>query len=392
VVRGRAVPNAPAPAAGGRCRVGVTVHVGGKGPADPGDPADPGHQVDPEHLVARYVDHLEHERGLARNSVLAYRRDLRRYREYLRSRGLGSLSEVDEETLAAFAEALALGDDEHPPLAASSVTRMLVAVRALHRFASERGALAEDVAQPVRPPAAPPPRRAPKALTAEEVGAVLASAGGGEPGQAGGEGPAGAAESVRRLRSVALLELLYGTGAKISEAVGLDLVDLMLDPSAPRVRLGGDGRAGRVVPLGRCAALALGAYLDRGRPVLESAVSGAAVFLSRRGGRLSRQSAWTALRAAASAAGIEGVSPYVLRHSFAVHLLDGGVDLRVVQELLGHASVRSTQVYLLETLEVAHPRDALSVAVGAPEAVRAEAPPAVPTQPGPRGAGRQQLV
>jgi integrase/recombinase XerD len=368
------------------------------------------HPADPGELAARYLHHLAGERGLARNSVLAYRRDLRRYHEYLTARGVASLTDVDEATLGAFASALRSGDDEHPPLAAASVARMLVAVRSLHRFATQEGDVAQDVSQPIRPPA--PPRRLPKALTVDQVLAVLAAAAGGpglagtpglaagsstaggpgtaggrgvspvgglgstgggygptgQPGEApaegeadGGEGPADElmpvreagdpAETVRRLRSTALLELLYGTGARISEAVGLDVDDLDLDPVAAAVRLHGKGGRDRVVPLGRCAVAALAAYLGRGRPALVTGGSGAAVFLSRRGGRLSRQSAWSALRAAAGIAGIDGVSPHVLRHSFATHLLDGGADVRVVQELLGHASVRTTQIYTLVTVD-----------------------------------------
>jgi integrase/recombinase XerD len=170
---------------------------------------------------------------------------------------------------------------------------------------------------------------------------------------------AGADEA--RLRAVALLELLYGTGARISEAVGLDVDDLDLD--AGSARLHGKGGRDRVVPLGRPAVAALAAYLTRARPLLVRPGSGAAVFLSRRGRRLSRQSAWTVLRAAAAAAGVSGVSPHVLRHSFATHLLDGGADVRVVQELLGHASVSTTQIYTLVTVDrlrevyaTSHPR------------------------------------
>nr|WP_241835474.1 tyrosine recombinase [Pseudofrankia asymbiotica] len=380
-------------------------------------PADPGE------LAARYLHHLAGERGLARNSVLAYQRDLRRYQEYLTARGVSSLTDVDEATLGEFASALRNGSDEHPPLAAASVARMLVAVRSLHRFATREGDVAQDVSQPIRPPA--PPRRLPKALTVDQVLAVLAAAAGGaaidadrdeeagesgEPRESGHSGPAreaGAgdgledmvavrdagdpAEMVRRLRSTALLELLYGTGARISEAVGLDVDDLDLDPVAAAVRLHGKGGRDRVVPLGRCAVAALSAYIGRGRPTLVTPASGAAVFLSRRGGRLSRQSAWSALRAAAVTAGIEGVSPHVLRHSFATHLLDGGADVRVVQELLGHASVRTTQIYTLVTVDrlrevyaAAHPRalDEGSPRRGAgPSAVRGVRA-ALPPQPG----------
>ncbi len=232
---------------------------------------------------------------------------------------------------------------------------MLVAVRALHRFATQEGEVSTDVSQPVRPPT--PPRRLPRALTVDQVAAVLAAA------AAAAAGPAGSdpVEGSRRDRAVALLELLYGTGARISEAVGLDVDDLDLD--AASVRLQGKGGRTRVVPLGRYAREALSAYLTRARPVLASRRASPAVFLSRRGNRLSRQSAWTVLRTAALAAGVEGVSPHVLRHSFATHLLDGGADVRVVQELLGHASVSTTQIYTLVTVDrlrevyaTSHPR------------------------------------
>lgn len=416
----------------------MAVSVAPESDPDPAPP--PGATVDAGELVARYLRHLAGERGLARNSVLAYGRDLRRYHEYLTARGLSSLADVDEPTLAEFADALRGGDGEHPPLAAASVARMLVAVRSLHRFAQQEGALATDVSQPVRPPA--PPRRLPKALSVEQVLAVLVAAGGApvdddraEAGtiEPGGrvEPPADAepsladsgladsnlaepglaepnlaepAEVVRRLRSAALLELLYGTGARISEAIGLDLDDLDLAPADASVRLRGSSGRDRVVPLGRCAVAALALYLSRGRPVLESPGSGSAVFLSRRGSRLSRQSAWSALRAAAEAAGIEGVSPHVLRHSFALHLLDGGADVRVVQELLGHASVRTTQIYTLvpadqlrEVYAAAHPR-ARRDALGQPADLTAGTgltgggPSALPPQAAPHRRGSGQLV
>jgi integrase/recombinase XerD len=331
-------------------------------------------------VVGRYLDHLEGERGLARNSVLAYSRDLRRYRDHLAGRGLVSLDAVGEADLAEFAASLRAGDPDHRPLAASSVARMLVAVRSLHRFAEREGDVTEDVSKPVRPPT--PPRRLPKALTVEQVTALLDRAAlptgtatttaspappGPGPGSGSGSGTSAAtpsvdpAEAVRGLRSAAILELLYGTGARISEAVGLDVDDV--DMESPAVRLHGKGGRDRVVPLGGPAQAALAAYLRRGRPTLASATSGPAVFLSRRGTRLSRQSAWAALRSAATAAGVPGVSPHVLRHSFATHLLDGGADVRVVQELLGHASVSTTQIYTLVTVDrlrevyaVSHPR------------------------------------
>jgi integrase/recombinase XerD len=224
----------------------------------------------------------------------------------------------------------------------------------LHRFAEREGDVAEDVSKPVRPPT--PPRRLPKALTVEQVAALLDAA----AATASSPDPA---EAVRGLRSAAILELLYGTGARISEAVGLDVDDIDLE--SPAVRLHGKGGRDRVVPLGGPARAALATYLRRGRPTLASASAspGPAVFLSRRGTRLSRQSAWSALRSAATAAGVPGASPHVLRHSFATHLLDGGADVRVVQELLGHASVSTTQIYTLVTVDrlrevyaVSHPR------------------------------------
>ncbi len=199
----------------------------------------------------------------------------------------------------------------------------------------------------VRPPA--PPRRLPKALAVDEVLALLEAAG-------IDAGPRG-------VRDRALLEVLYGTGARISEAVGLAVDDL--DLTAATVLLRGKGGKHRIVPLGSYAAQAVEAYLVRGRPALLAAGHGSpALFFNRRGGRLSRQSAWTVLRTAAERAGLTAqVSPHTLRHSFATHLLDGGADVRVVQELLGHASVTTTQIYTMVTVErlrevyaTAHPR------------------------------------
>jgi integrase/recombinase XerD len=231
-------------------------------------------------------------------------------------------------------------------LSASSAGRTVVAVRGLHRFALREGWTSVDVAREVRPPV--PARRLPKAISVEQVEALLAAPDAGSP---------------LGLRDRALLELLYGTGARISEAVGLDVDDL--DREAGLVRLDGKGGKTRIVPVGSYAAAAVEAYLVRGRPALATAGRGCpALLLNARGGRLSRQSAWTVLRAAAARAGLSsGVSPHTLRHCFATHLLDGGADVRVVQELLGHASVTTTQVYTLVTVDrlrevyaTAHPR------------------------------------
>jgi integrase/recombinase XerD len=229
----------------------------------------------------------------------------------------------------------------------SSAARTLVAVRGLHRFWLLEGVTAADPAAPVRPPT--PSKRLPKAISVDQVEALLAAA-------AFGDTPAS-------LRDRALLEVLYGCGARISEAVGLDVDDLDLEGGA--VRLKGKGSKQRVVPLGSFAREAVSAYLVRARPLFAArGVGTPGVFLNTRGGRLSRQSAWTVLRAAAERAGLGGsVSPHTLRHSFATHLLDGGADVRTVQELLGHASVTTTQIYTLVTAEklrevyaAAHPR------------------------------------
>jgi len=258
---------------------------------------------------------------------------------------------VGEADVAGFLAALREGDAEHPALSASSAARTVVAVRGFHRFALREGLVAADVAAAVRPPT--PPQRLPKALPLVDVEAVLAAAG--APGTA------------LAMRDRALLEVLYGTGARISEAVGLDLDDLDLaDAEAAAVHLRGKGGKERVVPAGRFAVEAVQAYLVRARPALVAVGRRGtpALFLNSRGGRLSRQSAWTALRKAVERAGVTAtVSPHTLRHSFATHLLDGGADVRVVQELLGHASVTTTQVYTLVTVErlrevyaTAHPR------------------------------------
>ncbi len=326
------------------------------------------------------------ERGLAEHTLQAYRRDLQRYAAALAAAGRAEIEDVSTQDVADFLAGLREGDSDHPPLAASSAGRAVVAVRGLHAFALAEGMTAADPARAVRPPA--PPRRLPKAISIGEVEQLLTAAANGQAA----------------LRNRALLELLYGTGARISEAVGLDVDDLDLrdqnaaeltgsgHPAGPRdpadshdlarprdrgraralagtatIRLNGKGGKQRLVPVGSYARDAVNAYLVRARPALASAASrgqpSPALFLNARGGRLTRQGAWGALRAAAERAGLAEVSPHVLRHSFATHLLDGGADVRVVQELLGHASVTTTQVYTLITVDklrevyaAAHPR------------------------------------
>lgn len=304
--------------------------------------------------VDAFLDHLAVERGCARNTLAAYRRDLGRYRNFLTERGIGDLDAVAEPDVTDFAMALRAGDAGHPPLAAGSVARALIAVRGLHRFAAAEGLVRTDVAHTVKPPTAG--RRLPKALPVDQVLQLLESAGG-DYGS-GADGPA------RGLRDRALLELLYSTGARISEVVGLDVDDV--DTNERVVLLRGKGGRQRMVPIGRPALTTMDAYLVRGRPVLaaKGGAQAGALFRNARGGRLSRQSAWQVLHRAAQRAGIaSAVSPHTLRHSFATHLLDGGADVRVVQELLGHASVTTTQIYTLVTVSTlrevwatAHPR------------------------------------
>ncbi|HEY3733682.1 MAG TPA: site-specific tyrosine recombinase XerD [Streptosporangiaceae bacterium] len=298
--------------------------------------------------IGGYLDHLAVERGLAASTLESYRRDLLRYADALAGRGKTAMGQLTGADIAAFLAGLREGDDEHVPLAASSAGRAVVAVRGLHAFAAAQGLTEADPARQVRPPA--PPRRLPKAISVDDVERLLAAA------QAQ-DGPAA-------LRDRALLEFLYGTGARISEAVGLDVDELDL-AGDPVVRLSGKGGKQRIVPVGSYAAKALEAYLVQARPTLAAKTSTArgAVFLNARGGRLTRQGAWMVLRAAAARARLDEVSPHTLRHSFATHLLDGGADIRVVQELLGHASVTTTQVYTLVTVDrlrevyaAAHPR------------------------------------
>ncbi|HUR73915.1 MAG TPA: site-specific tyrosine recombinase XerD [Sporichthya sp.] len=283
-----------------------------------------------------YLDHLAIERGLAANTLLSYRRDLNRYAGVLHQRGVAEVDAVTEQDVTDFLARLRQGDADHKPLSASSAARAVIAVRGFHRFAVREGMSALDPARPVRPPKRP--QRLPKAIPVEAVQALIEAAGTG-------------ARTELATRDAALLELLYGTGARISEAVGLDVDDLDLE--ARTVRLSGKGGKQRMVPLGSFAIDALNRYLVQGRPLLaENGTGGPAVFLNARGGRLSRQSAWSVIDSAAEAAGLEmEVSPHTLRHSFATHLLDGGADVRVVQELLGHASVATTQLYTLVTVE-----------------------------------------
>ena len=301
--------------------------------------------------ITDYLQHMGVERGLAANTLAAYRRDLARYSRYLAAAGCRRPADITRHHVTGYVRALSEGSDGGSVLGVRSAARTVVAVRGLHKFWALEGFTPADPAREVHPPMAG--KRLPKAISVDEVTRILEAAG---------------TDTATGLRDRALLEFLYSTGARISEAVGLDVDDISLadqDAGPAIVRLFGKGSKERLVPLGSYGARALDAYLVRGRPLLAAKGKGTpALFLNARGGRISRQSAWTILKAAAEKANItRDVSPHTLRHSFATHLLEGGADVRVVQELLGHASVTTTQVYTLVTADTlreiyaaAHPR------------------------------------
>ncbi len=301
-------------------------------------------------LIDSYLRHLTIERGMAKNTISAYRADLARYATFLESKGIDSPEKITELVINEFAESLKITSG----LISSSVARVLAGVRGLHKFWLLENITAGDVAAAVKPPKSP--RNLPKAITVDQIEKLLAASG---PDPA--DENAIAADPVR-VRDRAMLELLYATGARISELINLDLDDLV-DPTL--VRLFGKGSKERIVPVGGYAQRALDAYLVRTRPTLVTQGKGTpALFLNQRGGRLSRQSAWQIINEAARVAEIPGeISPHTFRHSFATHLLEGGADVRVVQELLGHSSVATTQIYTLVTVDklreiygTAHPR------------------------------------
>lgn len=300
--------------------------------------------------VAEFRTWLVVERGLAPNSVASYRRDLRRYVSFLDARGVRDVDRVTESDVSAYAAdlATAVDADGRPRYAPASIARALVSVRSLHRFARDEGLAPSDPTEELQ--GARVPQGIPKALTEPEVEALLQAVEGDDP---------------LALRDRAALETLYAGGLRIAELVGLDRADLDLDGGL--VRVFGKGRKERIVPIGRPARAALEEYLRRGRPALESPrarPAGDPVFLNTRGGRLSRQAGWKIVHTAGTRAGLgDGLSPHVLRHSCATHMLDHGADIRVVQELLGHASLSTTQIYTKVSPErlrhaylAAHPR------------------------------------
>ena len=296
-----------------------------------------------ERAVQSYLRHVSIERGLSENTVAAYRRDLAGYATWLDEQGVGDTAEVTPVMLASFVADRAAAQ---PPMAASSLARLQSSVRGLHRFLAREGIEPADPTSHLRPPKQP--RRLPKALTIDQVSTLLDAA--------------GPADDVLGVRDRALLELLYATGARVSEIVQLDVDDLS---HGDVLRVRGKGSKERIVPVGSYARAAVDAYLTRARPELSRRGHATPrLFLGARGAPLSRQSAWLIIQSAAERAHLTAhVSPHTLRHSFATHLLQGGADVRVVQELLGHASVATTQIYthvsvdaLRDVYATSHPR------------------------------------
>lgn len=309
----------------------------------------PAGELDLNQALERYLRHVSIERGLSANTVAAYRRDLTGYLELVRERGVTMPDAVTTAEVSAFVHELRNRPDG--ALAASSTARMLSSVRGFHRFLLDEGLVTENVAAEAKPPKLA--SRLPKAITIDQMAAILATTDG---------------DDEKSLRDKALLELLYATGARVSEAVDLNVDDVIStagDGAADVIRLLGKGGKQRIVPLGSYARAAIDAYLVRVRPVLSvRGTATPALFLGLHGQRLSRQNVWLVIKARAgqSKLGLD-VSPHTFRHSFATHLLEGGADVRVVQELLGHASVATTQIYTLVTADTlrdmyttAHPR------------------------------------
>jgi integrase/recombinase XerD len=302
-----------------------------------------------ESVSKNFLDHLQIERGLSANSISAYRRDLNNFGVYLSAKKL-DFSKIDAELITAYEVSL-----RDAGLALSSINRAGSALKTFYKYLSREHGISDPTTEMT---ANRLPRKLPKALTIAEISLLIDST------QRIGD--------LSSLRDRAILEVLYGTGARVSEVVGINLSDLgkstLSGDEITTLKLRGKGSKERIVPLGRFAQEAIENYLVRLRPAyLEKSKTGkttSALFLNSRGSRLSRQSAWQTVIDAATATALTGkVSPHVFRHSYATHLLDGGADIRVVQELLGHSSVTTTQIYTLITIDKvreayasAHPR------------------------------------
>lgn len=302
-----------------------------------------------ENAVKEYLAHLQVERGLSANTIAAYRRDLKRYQNYLRSANKTTLADISSADLEKFLTLASRGiDGGGKPLVASSSARLLASLRGFHSFCLQEKYLLTNPTETISNPKQI--QSLPKALNLEQVQSLL---------------EVWNDQSLISLRNRALLEFLYATGARVSESLNLDIDDLIFERDFVIAKLYGKGRKERLVPLGSYAKAALESYLVSARPAILSKGRGSSkVFLNLRGSGLSRQSAWNILQESAQKAQLPvEISPHTLRHSFATHLLEGGADVRVVQELLGHASVTTTQIYtkvtiqtLCEVYAATHPR------------------------------------
>ncbi|WP_374071778.1 site-specific tyrosine recombinase XerD [Corynebacterium belfantii] len=285
-------------------------------------------------IARQWLTHLAVEKGVSDNTLSNYRRDLERYTQWLQVQGIANIENISVQDIERYVQELRKGDSDtrKKPLAASSAARALIVARGLHRFALLENLVEKDVSADVSPPATG--RHLPDTLSVEEVKRLIEAI------------PIDEAASSEDLRDCALLEFLYATGARISEAVALAVDDVAgIVENEGIVRITGKGQKQRIVPVGDQCLLALERYVVRGRPAMSKGKTHA-LFLNKRGGQLSRQSSWQILKSSAQRAGIEkDISPHTLRHSFATHLLEGGADVRVVQELLGHSSVTTTQIY-----------------------------------------------
>ena len=289
-----------------------------------------------------YLRHLVIERGLSKNTLSAYKADLAKYRDYLDQNSFSELS-ITRSQLSDFLQWLSAQN-----LRAASSARILAAVRGYQKYLLLENLRTDDPSQQVKSPKLP--KRLPKALTQSQVMALLSAA---------GPEPDDETADILRLRNRAILELMYSSGCRVSEVAQLDLDEMV---QGGWVRIRGKGSKERLVPVGSFAQRAIDAYLIRSRPLLSAKAGGPALFLNQRGSRLSRQSIWEIIQSAGVGCGLS-VSPHSLRHSFATHLIEGGADVRVVQELLGHASVATTQIYTLVTIDTlrevyasSHPR------------------------------------
>jgi integrase/recombinase XerD len=289
-----------------------------------------------------YLRHLVIERGLSKNTLSAYKADLAKYRDYLEQNSFSEFS-ITRSQLSDFLQWL-----NSQNLKAASSARILAAVRGYQKYLLLENLRTDDPSQQVKSPKLP--KRLPKALTQAQVMSLLT---------ASGPEPDDETADVLRLRNRAILELMYSSGCRVSEVAQLDLDEMV---QGGWVRIRGKGSKERLVPVGSFAQRAIDAYLIRSRPLLSAKAGGPALFLNQRGSRLSRQSIWEIIQSAGEGCGLS-VSPHSLRHSFATHLMEGGADVRVVQELLGHASVATTQIYTLVTIDTlrevyasSHPR------------------------------------